>query len=734
MSKATAQADQVDPSQRFSQERPCPACQGWQGGPNNCFGYFASAAPIFFCTNLGDSTCPRNESAVGQPWTHRAKGACLCGVTHAPEGGLTLEEFRDAKFPTFTVKDLERKGLWQAGYGVENAPAVFFAYVDGDLGDIFQPYRTRIRVSLTANADGKRFFWKKEKTEKKPLVPYGLDQLAEARRIGRLVICEGETDALSCWFLGIPAIGLPGAGVWKHAWTEQYFSEIDTIFVIVEQQDGKPDSGAESIFHWLSKSSLRHRAHLVRCETFKDVNDLYLDKPEKFADRLGACLGQAESWAEFEKSYAALQRQALTEQCKDLLAETNLLNRLAQDAHKRWLVREDRTIKLLYLIRQSVEISTDEDQACSGILKGQSSAGKNVVLKAMLAFLPEDAVNASTLTSPKNLFYTEGGRDEYAHKTLVLYEGAALANDDLAYVVRTLISEGRLKLNTVIDHKSKTLDKNGPTNLLTTTTKITLDPELETRAFSIPIDEGEEQTRLITEMISKKWAGEKQPDVDLAPWHAFHRYLVTGRTKKVIIPFKELGSAVPALMLRLRRDWPGVLKLVATHAWLHQAHRKVDAEGQILAEWQDYTTVHDLVDDLLAEAADLKISDSMRKTVLAASALYDALPKRDFGYKRGLTYEEIAKKRGVHKSTAMRHCEQAIDAGYLYNDEVRVGRPAKIRPTTLQMPQDKNSILPRRTPVSILRTAATVQPKPKTPIRRRPFRFVKVGLEGRARA
>ena len=706
----------VDPSQRHSAEKPCPVCFGWQGGPTNCYGYVASSVPIVYCTVEGNTATPRNETAEGQPWIHKARGVCLCGKTHAPEGGLTLEEFQKAKFPTFTVRDLERKGLWQANYGVDHAPAVFFAYVDGDLGDVFQPYRTRIRVALTENADGKKFFWKREPQQKKPLVPYMLDQLAEARRLGRIIIAEGETCTLTCVLHDFCATGLPGAGVWSEAWAEQYYAGIDTIFIIVEQNDGEPDKGAEKIFHWLSKSSIRHRAHLVRCETFKDVNALYLDDPARFKARFEACLRQAQPWAEFEKSYAALHRKAHFEQCKDLLQEQNLLDRLASDAHKRGLVREDRAVKLLYLIRQTVEIADEENQACSGVLKAQSSAGKNQVLKHALAFVPEDAISASTLMSPRNLFYTEGGPDEYAHRTLVLYEAAAMSDNDLlAYVIRTLISEGRLKLDTVIDHKAQTLDKNGPTNFITTTTRINLDAELETRLFPIPIDETDEQTQQISEGHSKRWAGVKRQEVNLEPWHAFHRWLQSGN-KRVVIPFEKLGSALPVAALRLRRDWPGVLMLTATHAWLHQAHRKVDTESRIIAEWQDYTAVHALVDDLIAEAVNLKISEPIRNTVLAASQLYEQQPKGEFGFRRGVQIEQIAAALKVHPSTASRNVAKAIDKGFLFNEETRPSQPARIKPTSLQMPKDQKSILPRRLPVTDNdRNRATPPETPETP-------------------
>jgi hypothetical protein len=43
------------------------------------------------------------------------------------------------------------------------------------------------------------------------LRPYGLWRLDEARRVARLYVAEGESDAWSLWAAGLPAVGIPGA-------------------------------------------------------------------------------------------------------------------------------------------------------------------------------------------------------------------------------------------------------------------------------------------------------------------------------------------------------------------------------------------------------------------------------------------------------------------------------------------------------------------------------------------
>ena len=37
---------------------------------------------------------------------------------------------------------------------------------------------------------------------------------------GLFVLCEGESDAQSLWYMGIPALGIPGADMFKAQYVE----------------------------------------------------------------------------------------------------------------------------------------------------------------------------------------------------------------------------------------------------------------------------------------------------------------------------------------------------------------------------------------------------------------------------------------------------------------------------------------------------------------------------------
>jgi hypothetical protein len=128
---------------------------------------------------------------------------------------------------------------------------------------------------------------------------------------------------------------------------------------------------------------------------------------------------------------------------------------------------------------------------------------------------------------------------------------------------------------------------------------------------------------------------------------------------------------VPPVAIRLRRDFKTVLTLVRAHALLHQASRRKDAEGRLLAEVADYAAVRELVADLVAEGAEVTIRPEVRDTIRAV---------QDF-LARGLEdvkQADLKKALKLDKSVVSRRVAAALDAGLLRNLEDRKGRPARL--------------------------------------------------------
>lgn len=138
--------------------------------------------------------------------------------------------------PPFTLDDYARLkglpagfltalGLREHTYHGRTAVAIPYYDVRGSV--------VAVRYRLAATGEG-RFIWKKGSR----IVPYGLWRLAEARRAGYVILVEGESDAQTLWYHGIPALGIPGATAWQAEWA----AHLEGLVVYVWQE---PDAGGQ---------------------------------------------------------------------------------------------------------------------------------------------------------------------------------------------------------------------------------------------------------------------------------------------------------------------------------------------------------------------------------------------------------------------------------------------------------------------------------------------------------
>jgi hypothetical protein len=104
---------------------------------------------------------------------------------------------------------------------------------------------------------------------------------------------------------------------------------------------------------------------------------------------------------------------------------------------------------------------------------------------------------------------------------------------------------------------------------------------------------------------------------------------------------------------------------------LHQASRRKDAAGRVIAELADYAAVRELIADLVAEGAEIRIKAEVRETVrTVAELLADGREEvKQADIKGGLKLD---------KSVVSRRVAAAVDAGLLRNLEDRKGRPARL--------------------------------------------------------
>jgi hypothetical protein len=301
-------------------------------------------------------------------------------------------------------------------------------------------------------------------------------------------------------------------------------------------------------------------------------------------------------------------------------------------------------------------------------MKGPSAAGKSAAVERVLGFFPSEAYYSLTGMSERALAYS---KEPLEHRVLVIYEMAGMTGDWASYLVRSLLSEGCVRYETVEKSgegmEAKLIERAGPTGLICTTTAVSLHPENETRLLSLPVDDSTEQTKAVMRAI----AADNGAPVDLSEWHTLQLWLADGE-RRVTVPFaRYLSEEIPPLAVRLRRDFGAILGLIRAHALLHRATRPRDEHSRIVATPEDYAAVRELVADLVSEGISATVRPETRETVEAVATLAG-----DDG--RHVSVAQLSEALKMDKSAVSRRVRVAINKGYLDNDEDRRGRPSKL--------------------------------------------------------
>ena len=161
-------------------------------------------------------------------------------------------------------------------------------------GGIEIPYLTRegeqhaVRYRLALEGDN-RFRWRQGDT---PIL-YGLWRLGEWTGSDTLYLCEGETDTLTLWHAGLPALGIPGATAWKPEWWRNLWAF--RRIVIIPDAD---DAGGQLV-EKLALScplELTERVQVLQLPNgVKDANELWQREganAERFRNALAECAVQ----------------------------------------------------------------------------------------------------------------------------------------------------------------------------------------------------------------------------------------------------------------------------------------------------------------------------------------------------------------------------------------------------------------------------------------------------------
>ena len=553
--------------------------------------------------------------------------------------GLTLEEYAAHKqLPVEHLRELRLSTSTR-----DQRPSVRIPFLDEGGVEVAVCYRTAVNGS-------NRFRFR---SGDKPTL-YGLWMLSEFSA-GWCIAVEGYSDWQTMRLYNLPVLAFPGAH-FKESWAK-HFESFNSIYLIKE-----PDQGGQNLQRQLSRSALKDRIRIVSLQPHKDVSELHCDDPDKFRGRLAGAVKQAVRLADRltaeKEAERAAERAEAWSQCRKLARRRNLVKLFLSDLRQSGVVGERRAAILLFLIL----ITRVLMKPVSAAIKAPSSAGKSYLLRQVLRFFPPEAFYSLTAMSPKALVYS---KEPLQHRFLVIEEAAGIEGDFVRYAVRSLLSEGRVRYETVVKTAKEPspvlIDRKGPTGLLVTTTALELHGETETRILAVPIDDSAAQTQDILEMQARL-ANDENLAVDLGRWHALQSYICLGPTK-VYVPYaKRLARLIPPRAVRLRRDFPAILSLIQASALLRQERRSKDPQGRIVASVADYKLVRWLVCDLVSVGVESAVSETIRGTVAAVQNL--ASGSSGGG---GVAIKQLALELNLDRSSVYRRVRAAIEAEYLVN-------------------------------------------------------------------
>ena len=344
----------------------------------------------------------------------------------------------------------------------------------------------------------------------------------------------------------------------------------------------------------------------------------------------------------------------------------DVLDAVAAELEASGVAGESGLIRILYLAATSRLLP----RPCSVVVKGPSAGGKSFLVGRVLDLFPPDAYYALTAMSERAMAYD---KEPLVHRMLVIYEAAGMHGETATYLIRSLLSEGRIDYVTVVSTKGgpepRRVTRPGPTGLITTTTAVSLHPENETRMLSLTVSDSPEQTRAV--MVAR--ATGSSPVRDREPWHDFQTWLAA-QPRAVVVPYAlTLAEAIPTVSIRLRRDFGMLVTLIQANALLHQLYRQRDGDGAILADFDDYATVRELASHAFAEAVERSVAVTVRETVEALARL-----EPEDLLNEGLPVTRLATALGLDKSSASRRVRVAVARGFIRNLEERRGRPHRL--------------------------------------------------------
>jgi hypothetical protein len=306
----------------------------------------------------------------------------------------------------------------------------------------------------------------------------------------------------------------------------------------------------------------------------------------------------------------------------------------------------------------------------------QSSSGKTKALDTALRFFPKSAYYKLDAGSEKVLIHSS---ESFKNKTIIFSEADSLPEDGPgAAAFRAIISDSRMSYEYVVRSKTekkesfttKKVEKEGPTNCITTSTR-NLSTQIATRMLCMTIPDSAEQTREVMRAIAQRINSISESKSSENDFIALQEYLAQYGNNQVAIPIAdELAELIPSDQIRMRRDFEQFLSAIQASALLHQFQRISDSKDRIISTCEDYKYAVEVFGELFKELATESVPASVRDTVNAV--------ERIGGRLEAVTTNDLMQAINVKsRNTINYRVRRAVKEGFLVN-EADKGQPYKL--------------------------------------------------------
>ncbi len=239
-------------------------------------------------------------------------------------------------------------------------------------------------------------------------------------------------------------------------------------------------------------------------------------------------------------------------------------------------------------------LTTFSKKPAAVIVSGESSSGKNTLVKAVLPLFPKSMKLEYSRITGKSLDRMEESLDS---KILYVYEFDGIKDEDAQEQLRVLMSEGSLRLLTTVrgedgNFVTREVVKEGSPFIVTTTIKGSMEEQFATRAWFLSPEENRKHWNEILRykkdrVYLSKWE-QLIVDSDIAKVQDMIRAL--HKKIDVIIPYAD-SITLPLEHPKVLRDFDKLIELVKAITFFNQYRR-------LRATYRGRITVISEVDDL----------------------------------------------------------------------------------------------------------------------------------------